>query len=150
MYNEMILAKSEIGKITSTIWLDFYDLEKQFGDEKHQRKLLNRALNELDDDEEKLVVYEQLIKFERLNGNIHQFSAIYAKYEQFKHTREIKRQNEASQKKLAYQKKIENKENGKKEKKAPLLAPPKEPVKQQSLKRKVLHIPSKDIKLEFI
>ncbi len=88
IYNEMIFGKSDIGKITSTIWIEFYELEKQYGDDKHQRKLLNRALNELTDNTEKEIVYDLLVKFEKLNGNIHQFSSIYAKYEQFKALRE--------------------------------------------------------------
>jgi hypothetical protein len=88
IYNEMIFGKSDIGKITSTIWVEFYELEKQYGDEKHQRKLLNRALNELTDNSEKEILFDLIVKFEKLNGSVHQFSAVYAKYEQFKSLRE--------------------------------------------------------------
>jgi hypothetical protein len=89
IYNEMILAKCDLGKYVSSIWVEFYDLEKQFGDEKHQRKLLNRAVNELADGDEKDIVYDLLVKFEKLNGNVHQFSQAYTKYESFKKAREI-------------------------------------------------------------
>jgi hypothetical protein len=88
IYNEMILGKSDIGKITSTIWIEFFELERQYGDEKHQRKLLNRALGELTDNSEKEIIYDTLIKFEKLNGSVHQYTAVYAKYEQFKAARE--------------------------------------------------------------
>lgn len=84
IYNERILAKSNLGEYSSEVWLEYYALEMQFGDEKHQRKLLNRALNELKDDREKEIIYEVLLKFEKLNGNISQFSSINEKYEQFK------------------------------------------------------------------
>jgi hypothetical protein len=84
IYNEMILDKSDIGKITSSIWIEFYDLERKFGDEKHQRKLLNRALSELTDQNEKEIIFDSLFKFEKLNGNTNQFSNVYFKYEQFK------------------------------------------------------------------
>lgn len=84
IYNEMILAKSDIGSYASSIWLEFYDLEKQHGDEKHQRRLLQRALNELVDLNEKEFIYDSFLKFEKLNGNVHQFAAIYAKYDNFK------------------------------------------------------------------
>ena len=68
IYNEMILAKSDQCKYSS-VWIEFYDLEREFGDEKHQRKLLNRALNEVLSVDEKEIIYELLVKFEKLNGN---------------------------------------------------------------------------------
>ena len=89
IYNEMILGKSDIGKLTSSIWLEFFDLEKQYGDEKHQRKLLNRALNELNENENEIeILFDELLKFEKLNGNAQQLSNIYSKYEQFKQKKE--------------------------------------------------------------
>jgi hypothetical protein len=91
IYNEMILAKSDQSKYSS-VWIEFYDLEKEFGDEKHQRKLLNRALNEVASAEEKEIIYEILIKFEKLNGNVQQYSCVYFKYEQFKHDQSVAKQ----------------------------------------------------------
>lgn len=82
IYNEMILAKTDAARY-SQIWLEFYDLEKDYGDKKHQRKLLNRALNEVNMDE-KDIIYETFFKFEKLNGNVIQHSNIYFRYEQFK------------------------------------------------------------------
>jgi hypothetical protein len=101
IYNEMILAKSDQCKYSS-VWIEFYDLEREFGDEKHQRKLLNRALNEVLSVDEKEIIYELLVKFEKLNGNVQQYSNVYFKYEQFKHE-----QNTAKQAALASKKKIE-------------------------------------------
>lgn len=83
IYNEMIIAKSDHCKY-SPIWIEFYNLETQFGDEKHQRKLLNRALNEVVSSDDKEIIYDLLLKFEKLNGNVQQYSNIYFKYEQFK------------------------------------------------------------------
>ena len=80
IFNEMILAKSASAKY-SPVWLEFLDLEREFGDEKHQRRLLNRALNECEDKE---VIFEILLKFEKQNGTIQQFSSVYSKYENFK------------------------------------------------------------------
>ena len=88
IFNEMILNKGNVGKF-AVEWLEFYDLEKLYGDEKHQRKLLNRALNEVKDATEKEIIYELLLKFEKLNGNVHQFNTLYWKYEQFKLARQI-------------------------------------------------------------
>ena len=75
----MILSKSDYCKYSS-VWLEFYDLEREFGDEKHQRKLLMRALNEVSSINDTEIIYDLLIKFEKLNGNIQQYSSIYLKY----------------------------------------------------------------------
>lgn len=88
IYNEMILDKANNNKFSS-VWLEFYDLEKQFGDEKHQRKLLYRALNDVSNNDEKEIIYDHLHKFEKLNGNINQFNNFYTKYEQFMQQRRI-------------------------------------------------------------
>lgn len=93
IYNEMILSKSDYCKYSS-VWLEFYDLEREFGDEKHQRKLLMRALNEVTSINDKEIIYDLLIKFEKLNGNIQQYSSIYLKYEQFKLEQEQKKQQQ--------------------------------------------------------
>ena len=82
IYNDMILAKTNAAKFTQ-IWIEFFDLEKEFGDGKHQRKLLNRALNEVNMDE-KDVIYEVFFRFEKYSGNVQQQANIYFRYEQFK------------------------------------------------------------------
>ena len=121
IFNEMILAKSDIGKITSSIWVEFYDLERKYGDEKHQRKLLSRALLELTDNAEKEVVYDLIVKFEKLNGNIYQFSTVYTKYEHFRSLRAA----EIAEKRAAAQSKknasLVTSVNGKSNQKQPLL-----------------------------
>jgi hypothetical protein len=92
IYNEMILSKSDYCKYSS-VWLEFYDLEREFGDEKHQCKLLMPALNEVSSINDKEIIYDLLIKFEKLNGNIQQYSSIYLKYEQFRLEQEQKNNN---------------------------------------------------------
>ena len=82
IFNEMILAKTDASQYAQ-IWLEFYDLEKEFGDEKHQRKLLNRALNEVSG-QEKETIFDVLLKFEKLNGNAQQHANVYFKCEHFK------------------------------------------------------------------
>ena len=88
----MILSKSDYCKYSS-VWLEFYDLEREFGDEKHQCKLLMPALNEVSSINDKEIIYDLLIKFEKLNGNIQQYSSIYLKYEQFRLEQEQKNNN---------------------------------------------------------
>jgi hypothetical protein len=92
IYNEMILNKGQLGKYSSAIWAEFFEVEREYGDEKHQRKLLHRAINELEEEEEKDIIYELTLKFEKLNGNVAQFSSFYFKYEAFKAKREAARQ----------------------------------------------------------
>ena len=88
----MILSKGNVGKF-AVEWLEFYDMEKLYGDEKHQRKLLNRALNEIKDNSEKEIIYDLLIKFEKLSGNISQFNAVNCKYQQFKQQLQLELSN---------------------------------------------------------
>ncbi len=83
----MILAKTNAAKF-SQIWIEFFDLEKEFGDNKHQRKLLNRALNEVNMDE-KEVIYEIFFKLEKFSGNVQQQANIYFRYEQFKEVSKV-------------------------------------------------------------
>ncbi len=82
IFNDMILAKTNAAKFAQ-IWIEFFELEKEFGDVKHQRKLLNRALNEVNMDE-KEVIYEVFFRFEKYSGNVQQQANIYFRYEQFK------------------------------------------------------------------
>ena len=134
IYNEMIIAKSDHYKY-SPIWIEFYDLEKQFGDEKHQRKLLNRALNEVVASEDKEVIYEILVKFEKLNGSVQQFSNVYYKYEAFKLEQDKLRQ-EVKNKKFDTRKDNQPKQQQKPFKKEEK-APTKTNEKTNNLKRKV-------------
>jgi hypothetical protein len=68
IWNEMIIQKNGFNMLAHE-WIDFYHFECKFGDEKHQRKVLQRALNEpvLDD---KYTICELYNQFEKLNGNI--------------------------------------------------------------------------------
>lgn len=82
IYNESILSRTDSARF-SQIWLEFFEIEKEFGDLKHQRKLLNRALNEVNMDE-KQIIYDVFLQFEKMNGNVQQHANIYFRNEQFK------------------------------------------------------------------
>lgn len=97
IFNEMILDKSQLGKYSSSIWIEFIEFERQYGDEKHERKLLTRALHELLDDEERDVIYDVAQRFEKLNGNVHQFAKIYNKFEAFRAKREADKEQAAKE-----------------------------------------------------
>jgi hypothetical protein len=141
IFNEMIITRGSLSKYAHD-WVEFYDIEKVYGDEKHQRKLLNRALNEVVDNNEKEVIFELLYKFEKLNGNAHQFSNVFSKYEQFKELRKL----EFSSKKQFENTKSFNKKDQKPNQPTQQKAKPdakvkkdekKEPVQSSTLKRKV-------------
>lgn len=121
IYNEMILNKGNNSKYLSE-WLEFYDLEKQFGDEKHQRKLLNRSLNELVNDSDKEYVCDLIYKFEKLNGNASQYKNAFLKLQQIKDINLLKlaEKNQSKEQFSKTNKKFDNKNDNKKpqEKKA--------------------------------
>lgn len=97
IFNEMILDKSQLGKYSSSIWLEFCELERQFGDEKHERKLLTRALNELVDDDEREFMYEAAQRFEKLNGSVQQYARVYGKFEAFRARRAAEKEKAAKE-----------------------------------------------------
>lgn len=128
----MILAKSDIGQVSSEIWLDFFQLETQYGDEKHQRKLLHRALNELKYDQDKQIIYELLIDLEKLTGNAGQFSSVYFKNEElnFKLKSQYINHQQSSETKRDQRQKPKQKQNKENEQNI-------KQEKSKSLKRKV-------------
>jgi hypothetical protein len=70
IWNEMIIQRG-MNQFCSE-WIEFYEFEKEFGDEKHQRKVLLRGLNDCVDSKEHLC--ELLLKFEKQNGTIESFT----------------------------------------------------------------------------
>ncbi len=138
----MIITKGNVGKF-AVEWIEFYDLEKMYGDEKHQRKLLNRALNEVRDNLEKEIIYELIFKFEKLNGNVNQFNAFYWKYQQFKQNLQIELANKVTKKTDKVQtkpfKKQDFKTAEKKDTQSESIKPPKssQQIVSNNLKRKV-------------
>ena len=144
IFNEMIITKGNVGKF-AVEWLEFYDLEKLYGDEKHQRKLLNRALNEVKDNAEKEIIYDLLFKFEKFTGNVNQYNAIYWKYQQFKQQRQIELANLANKKYEKPQNKpFKKTESHQTEKKPAIIAgdasktsKPSQQLNSNNLKRKV-------------
>lgn len=142
IFNEMIITKGNVGKF-AVEWIEFYDLEKMYGDEKHQRKLLNRALNEVRDNLEKEIIYELIFKFEKLNGNVNHFNAFYWKYQQFKQNLQIELANKVTKKTDKVQtkpfKKQDVKTAEKKDTQGESIKPPKssQQLVSNNLKRKV-------------
>lgn len=132
IYNEMILAKIPDASRYAQIWLEFFELEKEFGDQKHQRKLLNRALNEVNMDQKELI-YEAFLNWEKLYGNVQQHANIYFRYEQFKEVSQL----------IAARKRAKIEQKEKSQPKTPAVVVAKsegarKPVeKSNSLKRKV-------------
>jgi hypothetical protein len=68
IWNEMIIRKYGMNTIAQE-WVDFYLFECKYGDEKHQRKVLQRALNEPFMDN-KYQICELFEQFEKYNGTI--------------------------------------------------------------------------------
>ncbi|XP_061162766.1 squamous cell carcinoma antigen recognized by T-cells 3-like [Saccostrea echinata] len=105
----------------AALWLDYLKIERAYGDNKHCRKLLNRALNVVTDWPEGIV--EAMINFEREEGNLEQYDTAVTKCEihmdainkeRKESELEEKRQNRRLEKK---QKRFDAKEKGKKGKK---------------------------------
>ncbi|XP_034337393.2 squamous cell carcinoma antigen recognized by T-cells 3 isoform X2 [Magallana gigas] len=102
----------------AALWLDYLRLERAYGDNKHCRKLLNRALNVVTDWPEAIV--EAMINFEREEGDLEQYDAAVTKCEvhmdavnkeRQEAEQEEKRQNRRIEKK---QKRFDAKQKGKK------------------------------------
>jgi squamous cell carcinoma antigen recognized by T-cells 3 len=102
IWNERIINKPSFSLYASE-WLEFLELEKEFGDEKHQRKVLTRALHECQDKggdkgkENRQLILETYYKFEKLNGNVHQFNNAFMKLEHFKQKKVNKYPNNKQQ-----------------------------------------------------
>lgn len=128
IYNEMILDKSQLGKYSSAIWLEFIELESRYGDEKHERKLLTRAINELTDDDEREVIYEAAVRFEKLNGTVGQFVSVYNRSEAFKAQREVEKAKKAAAEQ-------EKRTQDNKKPSGANKAAPKQPKQQQQAKK---------------
>ncbi|XP_071179062.1 squamous cell carcinoma antigen recognized by T-cells 3-like isoform X1 [Mytilus edulis] len=61
----------------AAMWLNFYHFERCYGDNKHCRKLLQRALNSVSDWPESIV--DAFINFEREEGDLEQYESALAK-----------------------------------------------------------------------
>jgi hypothetical protein len=71
IWNEMIIHKYGMNTLAQE-WIDFYNFECKYGDEKHQRKVLQRALNEPIMDN-KYQICELFDNFEKYNGTINSY-----------------------------------------------------------------------------
>ena len=70
IWNEMVIQRG-MNQFCNE-WIEFYEFEKEFGDEKHQRKVLLRGLNDCLDSKESIC--ELLLKFEKQNGTIESYT----------------------------------------------------------------------------
>ncbi|XP_022340245.2 spliceosome associated factor 3, U4/U6 recycling protein-like isoform X1 [Crassostrea virginica] len=102
----------------AALWLDYLKIERAYGDNKHCRKLLNRALNVVTDWPESIV--EAMINFEREEGDLEHYDAAVTKCEvhmdavnkeRKEAEKEEKRVNRRIEKK---QKRFDSKQKGKK------------------------------------
>lgn len=130
IWNEMIIQKG-MGKYSQE-WIEYFNFEREFGDEKHQRKVLYRALNEVTDSPE--VICDLLLKFEKYNGSIDSYWSAYTRV-----SKELSKISEESAKKAknipndtSNNKKQKNKKQEKKDK-----VIKKENAPENKLKRKV-------------
>ena len=84
----------------ASMWLNFYQFERCYGDNKHCRKVLQRALNSVSDWPESIV--EAFINFEREEGNLEQYEQTLGKcnaqMERIKERRKIAAEKEEEQK----------------------------------------------------
>ncbi|KAH3887201.1 squamous cell carcinoma antigen recognized by T-cells 3-like [Dreissena polymorpha] len=84
--DNVVKARQLWGEIMSSgrgneaaLWLENYRFERQYGDSKHCRKVLQRALNSVTDFPESVV--DALINFERLEGSLEQYELAVSKCE---------------------------------------------------------------------
>ncbi|XP_059162213.1 squamous cell carcinoma antigen recognized by T-cells 3-like [Physella acuta] len=62
---------------TAAIWLHYYRFERMYGDSKHCRRILQKALNSVTDWPESII--QAYINFEREEGNLEQYDSAVAK-----------------------------------------------------------------------
>jgi len=84
------------------IWLQYYQMERMFGDNKHCRKILQRALNSVTDWPESIAT--AYINFEREEGDLEQFDTAQTKC-QAQLARIQERKAKAAEKEAVFQKK---------------------------------------------
>lgn len=95
----------------AAMWLNFYHFERCYGDNKHCRKVLQRALNSVSDWPESIV--ESYINFEREEGDLQQYEQAVAKctaqMERIKERRQLAAEKEEEQKQQRFGRKTKNK-----------------------------------------
>ncbi|KAI8782889.1 squamous cell carcinoma antigen recognized by T-cells 3-like isoform X3 [Biomphalaria glabrata] len=83
----------------AAMWLQYYRLERMFGDSKHCRRILQKALNSVTDWPESIT--QAYIQFEREEGNLEQYDMAVLKCEaQLERINERRAQSEQSQQEL--------------------------------------------------
>ncbi|OWF39137.1 squamous cell carcinoma antigen recognized by T-cells 3-like [Mizuhopecten yessoensis] len=96
----------------ATMWLEFYKMERMYGNNKHCRRVLTRALNSVTDWPESVV--EAYTNFEREEGNIEDYDTAVTKCEA-QMARIMERRQQAAEKEAAVK---EQKKQGKSDKKS--------------------------------
>ena len=128
IWNEMIIQKG-LGKSAQN-WIEFYEFENQFGEDKHKRKVLLRSLNEAIDMQD--VLCDMLRRFEKQNGTTEQIITANKKIEAV-----MKKYNEAREVELKMKKPVKKPAEVKEEKKKRDEVPKKDEKAKASVKRKV-------------
>ncbi|KAH9515146.1 Squamous cell carcinoma antigen recognized by T-cells 3, partial [Bulinus truncatus] len=83
----------------ANMWLHYYRLERMFGDSKHCRRILQKALNSVTDWPESIT--EAYIQFEREEGNLEQYDTAVVKCEaQMERINERRAKTEQSQQEI--------------------------------------------------
>ncbi|XP_060070147.1 squamous cell carcinoma antigen recognized by T-cells 3-like [Ylistrum balloti] len=95
----------------ATMWLEFYKMERMYGNNKHCRKVLTKALNSVTDWPESIV--EAYTNFEREEGNMEDYDIAVTKCEA-QMARIMERRQQAAEKEAAI---MEQKKQGKSDKK---------------------------------
>lgn len=131
IWNEMIIQKG-MGK-SGQEWIEFYEFENQFGDDKHKRKLLMRSLNEALDMQD--VLCEMYRKFEKQNGTVETIIAANRKIDVVMKKFNAIKEAEVAKKKPQPQQKNDKKQVKKKDE--PKKQAPQQEQAKPSIKRKV-------------
>jgi hypothetical protein len=135
IWNEMIIQRG-LGQL-STEWIEFFQFEKEFGDEKHQRKVLLRGLNESNDSKE--ILCDLLLKFEKQNGTIESYTVAKLKCDKIFNqiNAEIERKLVEEEEEKVKQNKKPQQKQPQKEKSKPKQQKQDKDAQNKNLKRKV-------------
>lgn len=82
IWNGPTLMNKSHNQLISNLWKNFYFMELQYGDDKHARKVLYRALNHIKNMDYPLSICELLLEHEKKYGNIQQLKETKDKVKQ--------------------------------------------------------------------
>mgnify|MGYP001033361197 FL=1 len=120
IWNGRTLMSKAHNQLNANLWKNFYYMEIQYGDEKHARRVLYRALNYVDKMDFPLSICEILLEHENKYGNIQQLKEAKEKIRQAKRKFQIE-EKPKRQKTNNKPKEIKGKPKGKTEKTGEIL-----------------------------